>query len=155
VNLAELDEDARAALDAPPPPWPLPPWLVAQTERMRYPTLWEAVMTHWTPSGAHDHELSDTLLVHVNDVLRNRYASQRGWRGRLGDAPAPDVTPAGVERGVPITVDGAELTGIRVDTDPFVRGIAADLPDGRRLTAVLPRDALPLVRAEFVTTPPP
>lgn len=44
VNLADLDEATRRALDEVPP-WPRPAWLVESVERMRYPMLWEAVQT--------------------------------------------------------------------------------------------------------------
>jgi hypothetical protein len=47
VNLAEMDEQQRRALEVAPG-WPRPPWLVEQVRRMRYPVLWECVRTQWS-----------------------------------------------------------------------------------------------------------
>lgn len=44
TNLANLSDLHRAALDAAPVR-PLPSWMIQQREMMRYPMLWEAVMT--------------------------------------------------------------------------------------------------------------
>jgi len=41
-----------------------------------------------------------------------------------------------------------------IDTDAFVFGIGAPLPDGRSFTAVVPRSLLDLVTPEFVADPP-
>ncbi|GAB3598502.1 hypothetical protein GCM10027408_14710 [Microbacterium tumbae] len=46
VNLADLDPDTRRSIGEVLP-WPRPAWLVESIERMRYPTLWEAVQTTW------------------------------------------------------------------------------------------------------------
>ncbi|MDQ1576010.1 MAG: hypothetical protein QOH55_1160 [Microbacteriaceae bacterium] len=50
------------------------------------------------------------------------------------------------------TVDGVEVTGMRIDTDPHVLGLATDLGD-RMLTAVFAREHLPFLRPAFATRP--
>jgi hypothetical protein len=59
------------------------------------------------------------------------------------------VTERSIRHAVDVQVDGDRVSGMEVDTDPFVYAAAAELPDGRVLTAVVPRDDLPWVRVEF------
>jgi hypothetical protein len=150
VNLAVMDDERRRSLDEVPP-WPRPDWLVAVVERMRYPLLWEAVQTHWSVD---DDRPSPTqaLVRHVQHVLVNQY--------REGHAVADDdhwpvlVDDRSVQSGHPVPVDGVERPGLLLDTDPFVLGIAAELDDGRVLTAVLPRDDLHLLTVAFDSATP-
>ncbi len=150
ANLADLDEQTRASLDEVPP-WPRPAWLIALAERMRYPMLSEAVRTIWLRERDDERTLEDLLLEHVNHVLDNDFREQRGWVGMPWDRPAPEVTVRAVQRGIPLLVDGAEVEGIQVDTDPFVYGVAADLRDRGLFTAVLPRDELEFIDVSFVS----
>lgn len=48
VNLAELGEQARSAIEDVPP-WPRPAWLVDAVARVRSPQRWEAVRTTSLP----------------------------------------------------------------------------------------------------------
>ncbi|GAA3221668.1 hypothetical protein ACFO1B_16315 [Dactylosporangium siamense] len=136
VNLAELDEPQRRALEEEPP-WPRPQWLVGQVQRMRYPMLWECVRTRWSqePGGAGTVEA--LLVAHVNHVLVNQFQD------------APPVDERCVEPRIPVVVDGTPRDGFRIDTDPHVYGVATALGARTVLTAVVPRDALPYVRVVF------
>jgi hypothetical protein len=51
---------------------------------------------------------------------------------------------------VRVSVDGVEMQGFEIATDPFVYGIGADLGGGTVVTAGVPRDELDFVRIEFV-----
>ncbi|PZE60354.1 hypothetical protein DEJ33_04985 [Curtobacterium sp. MCPF17_047] len=54
-----------------------------------------------------------------------------------------------------VIVDGAVADGgMMIDTDAFVVGVGAPLPDGRIVTAVLSRDLLDLITMEFVADGP-
>ena len=152
-NLAELDERTRAAIDLHPP-WPRPRWLIDQVERMRYPMLWEAVRTTWHRDDARPVTPESELVSHVNNVLVNRYhtewtrdpaAREHGMRQHVDERH--------LERDAPVTVDGRVIPGVRIDTDPFVFGIGADLGSNTVLTAVIDRDALPFLTIEFARRP--
>jgi hypothetical protein len=152
VNLVELDERQRAALETEPP-WPRPAWLVEQIQRMRYPMLWECVCTRWFRApGEHD-TVRAVLVSHVNHVLTNRFRETRV----VGDAPPFDldspVDERCVEAGVPVMVDGIVRDGVRVDTDPDVYGVGVDLGTHAVLTAAIPRDALEYVDVAFAVRP--
>jgi hypothetical protein len=138
VNLAELDEKQRRALEVEPP-WPRPPWLVAQVRRMRYPMLWECVRTQWS----HEPTASDAahLAAHVNHLLINHFPQ------------AGTVDERSVETGIPVVVDGVTRQGIRLDTDPHVYGVGVDLGEHTVLTSAIPRDALPYVEVAFAERP--
>jgi len=148
-NLAELDEEARRAVELQTP-WPRPSWLLETVARMRYPMLWEAVRTSWHAAGAHRQSPAAELVHHVDHVLRNHYAdrSARDPAARLG-AWEPSVDERHVEHGVPVVVNGTAVAGMRIDTDPHVLGLGADLGEAGVLTAVLDRDALPYLVPEF------
>ena len=110
ANLAELNKDTRAALDTSPP-WSRPRWLLEGGERMRYPTLWEAVRTTWTsPDEARRRKSVEAELVwHANYVLMNRFPQpgQRSvppWERTEGR-----VDERHVEHGTPVTIDGEPL----------------------------------------------
>ena len=146
INLAELPPFEREQLDQEPVAV-LPQWMLDIRERMRYPTLWEAVTTTII-EGNIERTVDEILVDHVNHILINRFRAERvsGENPGVLDAPA---SPRHV-RPWQVRVDGADLSGIAVDTDPHVFGIAADLGN-RRLTAVIPRDFLPLIDVAFMS----
>jgi hypothetical protein len=145
ANLAELSDSERKALDAPPVR-PLPDWMMERRELMRYPMLWEAVMTTRV-SDAEWQKPESTLVRHVNHVLMNTFREQRvvGIPGEL-DSP---VTERHIQP-VAVPVDGVDVTGMQIDSDPNVYAVGATLGD-RVLTAVVSRDHLAWVRMAFVT----
>lgn len=137
VNLRALTPDERRSLDAAPIA-DRPGWMLRLIERMRYPFLWEAVQTHWTQGGG-DASLAEQLVAHVAYVLDNRYRDQH-------DLPSVDVRAVQPSS---VLVDGVEREGSMLDTDPFVLGLAVTLDAERTMTAVLPRDDLPLLHVAF------
>ncbi len=150
ANLAELSESERLELDTPPSR-PLPEWLTTTRALMRYPILWEAVMTtrmrrvEWqTPES--------TLVDHVNYVVTNTFRDQRVVGGFPGELDSP-ATERHIER-IAVSVDGVDVHGMRIDTDPNVYAVGVDLGD-RVLTAVVARDDLPHVTVAFATHPVP
>lgn len=153
INLADLAPDVRRSLDELPP-WPLPEWLLASRERMRYPTVWDAVRTTWIADRAAEAwRTPDQILVqHVNYIVMNTFRDER-VRGGFPDELQGRITERSIERDIPILLDGVAVPGLRVDTDAHVLGLAADLGD-RILSAVVARDALPHLRLEFATRTP-
>jgi hypothetical protein len=152
ANLAELDEQRRHALETDPP-WPRPPWLVEQVRRMRHPMLWECVRTRWCREPDTHDTVPAVLVAHVNHVLLNQFRPTRG-----SDDAGPHhldgaVDERCVETGIPVLVDGATRDGVRIDTDPDVYGVGADLGDHAVLTAAIPRDALTYVDIAFAVRP--
>jgi hypothetical protein len=148
VNLAAMDDERRRSLDQVPS-WPRPAWLVARVERMRHPMLWEVVQTHWTAPGRDLPTPDEVLVEHVQYVLMNQYRDEHGIPDPT-EHPWPTlVDERSVQSGHPVLVDGVERPGLLLDTDPFVLGLATELDDGRLLTAVLPRDELPLLTVAF------
>lgn len=151
INLADLTDEVRRGLDQLVPD-DLPVWIVRQRDRMRFPTIWEAVYTHWFVPGEMDSiertDLGDLLVSHVDHVLQNLYRAEYG----LGD-PTAEHGQHLVQRDAvtkfDVVVDGQALDGVTIDTNPFVLGLAARLADGRVLTAVLPRALLDLIVLEF------
>lgn len=151
VNLADLDEDTRRAIDEVPP-WPRPAWLVESVERMRYPMLWEAVQTTWHREETEYSTLAALLVHHTNYVLMNQFREQLGLG--VHDWSSPALTSERVvRRGVDVSIDGAVVSGSEIDTDPFVYAVGAKLPSGGTLTAVIPRDHLPYLTLAFVQRP--
>jgi hypothetical protein len=145
LNLAVLDPDLLASLDREPPR-PLPAWMVERRERMRYPTLWEAVKTTLADVGAP----AATLVAHANHVLHNAFIDER-VRGEFpGELDSP-VTERHI-REHPLLVDGVEVDGLLIDTDPHVYAVGADLGD-RILTSVIARKDLGFVTLAFETRP--
>jgi hypothetical protein len=146
ANLADLSDLLRASLDAAPAR-PLPDWMIQQRELMRYPMLWEAVMTtrvsddEWqTPES--------TLVAHVNHILTNNFRELRVVGGIPGELDSP-VTERHIEA-VTVLIDGVDVPGMRIDTDPHVYAVGAAMND-RILTAVVARDHLPHVTVAFTT----
>ncbi|PZE65667.1 hypothetical protein [Curtobacterium sp. MCBD17_021] len=153
VNLAVLDDERRRSLEEVPP-WPRPDWLVATVERLRYPMLWEAVQTHRTAPDPTRPTSAETLVQHVQYVLVNQYRDEHALP-ELTEHPWPTlVDERSVQSGHPVLVDGVERPGLLLDTDPFVLGIAAELDDERLVTAVFPRDELPLLTVAFDSAAP-
>ena len=153
VNLAELDEMTRAAVETQPA-WPRPQWLIDQVERMLYPMLWEAVRTTWQRDDVGPLIAAAELVGHVNHVLTNRYHTE--WTrdpAVLEHGLKEHVDERHIENDVPVTVNGVAISGLRIDTDPFVLGIGADLGGNTVLTAVIDREALPFLTIEFATRP--
>lgn len=153
VNLAELDDETRRALDMRTP-WPRPTWLLETAARMRYPMLWEAVRTTWRRDAPHRPSPAAELAHHVDDILRNRPSARSAPDADTRrKRPACFVDAHLVEYGEPVVVNGAVVAGMRLDADPHVLGIGADLGEAGVLTAVFDRDALPYLLVEFATRP--
>ena len=157
ANLLELDDEQRAALDTPPLR-PLPEWLMHMRELMRYPALWEAVMItrkaepgHGEASEATSTSPQATLVAHVNHVITNAFRNERVTGEFPGELDSP-VNERHIEQ-VDVVVDGVPVAGMRINTDPHVFAVGADLGD-RVLTAVVARDYLEFVKMEFVTQYP-
>lgn len=153
INLAELDDESRRAAEMQTP-WPRPKWLLETVARMRYPMLQEVVRTTWRADNPHRPTPAAELVQHVNHVLMNQYPARSArdpvaLRGR----PEPPVDEHHVEYGVPVVINGVAVQGMRIDTDPHVLGIGADLRAGGLLTAVIDRDALSYLTIEFATRP--
>ncbi|WP_104087709.1 hypothetical protein [Cryobacterium sp. N19] len=146
ANLADLTAVELAALDAPPMR-PLPDWMMAQRELMRYPMLWEAVMTT-RPSNDGWQTPESTLVDHVNYVVMNTFREQRAVGGFPGELDSP-ATRGDLEH-ASVRVDGADFPGVRLDTDPHVYGVGVALSD-RILTAVIAREHLADITIAFET----
>jgi len=154
VNLADLDEQTRTALDAEPP-WPRPAWLIEAAQLLRYPMLWEAVRTSWNRDASDQNTLAQQLVDHANDILMNRFREQ------LGLQPGPEtrtdwmITTTAVRDGATARLDDADVDAVEIDTDPFVYAIGFTLREDVVVTAVLPRDDLTIIDRSFVTSDTP
>jgi hypothetical protein len=150
-NLAELDDDTRRVLDTPIPPG-RPVWIREFVRRLRYPLLWDAVSTAWySPDRRGERPtIVDELVQHANYVLVNRHPEpgDRDGQGLHRPEAWERVRETHVEHGIAVTVNGDEVDGIRIDTDPYVYAVGADLGD-RMLTAVFDRDDLPYLHIAF------
>jgi hypothetical protein len=144
VNLADLSDSEREALDIVPVR-PLPDWIVQRRDLMRYPMLWEAVMTTRV-IGADWQTPESTLVGHANHILMNNFREERvvgGFPGELDSLVAErHINPA------TIPIDGVDIAAMRIDTDPHVYAVGADLGD-RILTAVVARHHLPYLTLAF------
>ncbi|WP_210505880.1 hypothetical protein [Naasia sp. SYSU D00057] len=149
-NLRELSVVEAAELELPLPE-PAPEWFLRMREASRYPSLWEAVRTTCFPGPLALRTVEEELVAHVNYVVMNVFREER-VRGRFPGMLTGAVTERHIERDVPIRLDGSDVPGIRIDTDPHVLGLGADLGD-RLLTVVVPRDELPHVRLAFRMRP--
>jgi len=150
VNLADLDEATRKAIEEVPP-WPRPPWLIEYVQRMRYPQLEEAVRTTWHREPSERSSVQSLLADHVNHILMNQYR-QELWPGsKPWDRHAPAITARMVNGHARTVINGIEVPGAEVDTDPFVYGIGAQVADGGVVTAVLPRAELTRIKVQFAT----
>lgn len=137
-NLADRDDATRSSLDEVPP-WPRPTWLIEQVDRMRYPRLWEAVRTTWQREDQEAETLEAMLVSHANDVLRNQFRAELNLDIRQKDSPAL-ITESAVQTGIDLLVDGETVSGLQINTDPFVYALGATLSYGGTLTVVLPRE---------------
>ena len=146
ANLADLSDPLREALAADPVR-PLPGWMLEQRELMRYPMLWEAVMTTRGADGGWQTPES-TLVGHVNHILTNSFRELRVTGDFPGDLDSP-VTERHIEA-CTVTVDGVDVAAIRIDTDPHVFAVGAALGD-RVLTSVVARDHLSHLTLAFTT----
>jgi hypothetical protein len=150
-NLADLDERTRQSLDYEPP-WPRPQWILDAVARMRYPTLWDAVRTVWCRDPSRQ-DVRRALVDHVNHILVNGFGGSDPSSPFDRPGSHPLVDERSLETGFAIAINGAETSGVRIDTDPDVIGIGADLGAGGLLTAVIPRDDLPFIQLAFATRP--
>jgi len=148
VNLAELDEETRRAVEEIPP-WPRPGWLIERVERMRYPILWEAVQTTWNREESEYTTLEYLLVHHTNYILMNQFREELQLGLHEWDSPA-FTSERTVRHGVSVVIDGETLPGAEIDTDPFVYAIGAKLADGGTVTAVIPREHLAYIDLTFV-----
>lgn len=147
ANLADLDDSTRRAIDDVPS-WPRPAWLIEQVDRMRYPQLWEAVQTTWRREESESSTLDMCLTNHARYILMNHFREELGLAiGEWESTAFPSARA--VRHGVVLTIDGTEVIGAEIDTDPFVYAVGAKLPSGGTLTAVLPRDQLPYIDLRF------
>jgi hypothetical protein len=150
INLADLDEQTRRAIEDVPP-WPRPAWLVKQVKRMRYPQLMEAVRTTWHRDRSERTSTRSVLLDHVNYILMNQYRQELGLGGNPWDQHAPTGIDLMFNDQVTVLVSGLEMPAVEVDTNPFVYGIGTELPGGGIVTAVLPRAELNRIQIQFTT----
>ena len=150
VNLADLDEETRRAIEEVPP-WPRPQWLIEEVERMRYPQLWEAVRTTWHRERSERSSVQSLLADHVNYILMNQYREELWPGGDPLEQHAPVVTGRMVNGRASTVINGVEVPGAEVDTDPFVYGVGARLAGGGVVTAVLPRAELQRIQVRFTT----
>ncbi|MDQ0757052.1 hypothetical protein [Arthrobacter sp. B3I4] len=151
-NLAELDEQTRRSIERVPP-WPRPEWLIGYVERMRYPQLWEAVKTTWHRDPSERSSPARVLAEHVNYFLINRYRQKPQGSSEVRDFEDLGVGKRPIIRDIAVRVDGVEVPGLEMDTDPFVYAVGAALQHGAVVTAVIPRDELEFIRVEFANRP--
>ncbi|WP_249777318.1 hypothetical protein [Arthrobacter sp. C9C5] len=107
--------------------------------------------TTWHRNPSPGTSLRSVLVEHVNHILRNRYQQELGLSDGSWDQPAAAVMDRMVNDQVGVIVNGAEVPGAEVDTDPFVYGIGTELAGGGVVTAVLPRAELMLIQVQFAT----
>ena len=147
-NLADLDDRTRAALDEEPP-WPRPQWILDMVTRMRYPILLAAVRTTWCRDPSRQNAKT-ALVDHVNYVIVNQFGGSYPASPLATADSHPLVDERSIESGHAVDINGGAVAGLRLDTDPDVIGIGADLGADGVLTGVIPRDALPLIELSFV-----
>ncbi|NQX14110.1 hypothetical protein HQQ80_20990 [Microbacteriaceae bacterium VKM Ac-2855] len=152
VNHVALDPAQKLAIERAENDH-LPPWMIDQITRMRYPVLWEAVRTSVPIPAERSRPIEARLAAHMNDVLRNTFPGR--VRTRRGGMPvvAASLREEEVTRGVPMVVDGEPTRGFRVDTDPDVIAYGARV-DGRYMTVVIDRKIAPQLTMEFVRRRP-
>jgi hypothetical protein len=146
ANLVELSDSQRESRIMGPTR-PLPDWLIERRDLMRFSTLWEAVTTTRV-RGTDWQTPKSTLVSHINHILTNTFREQRVVGGFPGELDSP-VTEKHIEY-FAVPVDGVEVTGMRIDTDPHVYGVGVSMGD-RIVTAVVARDHLPYVTVAFAT----
>jgi hypothetical protein len=150
VNLRELDDAARVAIEQEPP-WPRPAWLIDRVQRMRYPLLWEAVRTNWSRADLADTNVKRQLVEHTNHVLMNQYREALG----LDHGPITygrwSVTESAINPAARGWVDGVQRPAVEIDTDPFVYSIGWVMDERTTVTAVIAREHLDHIRIAFAS----
>lgn len=150
VNLRELDDVARVAIDQEPP-WAQPAWLIDRVQRMRYPLLWDAVRTSWSREASADATVQRQLVEHTNYILMNQYREALG----LDDGPVTyglwSVRESAVNSAARAWINGAKRPAAEIDTDPFVYAIGWVKNERTIVTAVIPREHLDHIRIAFAT----
>lgn len=150
VNLAELDEQTRQAIDEVPP-WPRPAWLVEQVQRRRYPQLWETVRTTWHREPSERAAVDRVLVGHATHILKDQYRHELGLSDNLGSQLA-SATRSPVATGkTGVLINGVEVPGVEVAADPLVYGLGTSLPNGAVVTVVVPRAELSHLQLHFTT----
>jgi len=149
ANLAELDDRTRRAI-AEVPPLPRPEWLIERVDMMRYPSLREAVQTHWHREESKLSALGFLLNQHANYILMNQFRDELGLSAHDGEAPTR-LPERRATRPIDVAIDGDMVPGVEIDTDPFVYAVGAKLASGGTVTAVVDREHLPLITLEFAT----
>lgn len=146
ANLADLTSQERESLEQEPVR-ELPDWMRETRRLLHFPSLWEAAMT--TRVRDPEQQTPESVLVaHTNHILMNTFREQRVVGDFPGDLDSP-VAEHHIER-FGVSIDGVEVPGLRIDTDPHVYAVGADLGD-RILTAVVAREHLPYVEIAFET----
>lgn len=149
-NLVELDAEMRKALEQDPP-WPRPAWLIEQTERIRYPQLWEAVRTSWHRENSEFSTLHSILVDHANYVLMNCFPPENAARTAMHVPPLRQLSERNVNPRVTVRINGTEVSAAEINTDIHVYAIGAELETGGVLTPVIPRRDLKYVVLDFTT----
>lgn len=116
----------------------LPPWIVDQITRMRYPVLWEAVRTSVSIPSERARPIEARLAAHVNDALRLMPGANARARR------VAQLTESDLVRGAMIDVDGTPTRGIMLREDPDVVAFGLRIDD-RHVTTVIDRSLAPLV----------
>jgi hypothetical protein len=151
LNLAELDS-ATSATVAAALERPVPDWLHEARRMLHYPRLWDAVQTHWSRPEAERPTVGERLIAHTEHVLTNSFREQLGLGDEL-DSWVQAIPPAALQPR-DVVVDGATRPGLLLDTDPFVLALGCELDDGRVVTVVVDRDAVPLLQLQLVSSAP-
>ncbi|MCX6500237.1 MAG: hypothetical protein NTU93_15800 [Arthrobacter sp.] len=81
----------------------------------------------------------------------NQYRQELWPGGKPWDQHPPAVTGRMVNGQARTVINGVDVPGAEVDTDPFVYGIGAQLAGGGVVTAVLPRTELKHIQVQFTT----
>ena len=150
INLAELNEQMRVAIEEEPP-WPRPTWLIERVQRMRYPNLYEVVQTSWNRETSPYVSLSYQLVARANHVLMNQFREALGVPSGPSIDGAWKVSETAVKPGASLEVDGRMLPAIEIETDPLVYAIGAEVGDRLVVTVVVPRDELQFIELALST----
>lgn len=153
VNLKELDDHEKAAIENIPP-WPRPAWLIEYVEMMRYPLLWEAVQTSWNRDASEYTTLNQQLIDHANHILTNQFREQLGLPPGPTDDGSWRVGRSSVNAAATLEIDGQDVSAVEIDTDPFVYAIGAQLSHDVVTTVVVARGHLPYLRLAVQTYDP-
>lgn len=152
-NQLRLDPVTERALEELTPA-NLPQWVYRARERMRYPSIWEAVQTHWFADeeglSAPWHSPGELLRQHVEYVLRNRHRESVGLTTADDDVERELVSRSSIQPTM-VWLDGELIHGWSIDTERAVVGVAVRLSGRRVLTAVVTRKYLRYAQPEFVS----